>query len=80
MLKTLQTTYLRTFLCLLGLLFLNVSNAQFDIPPKPTKANPDAIYDYAGLLSNTEKATLENKIIKYSDTTSTQIVIAIIES
>ncbi len=78
--QTLHNRYLRNFFCLIGLLFLNISYGQFDIPPKPTKANPDAIYDYANLLSRQEKATLENKIIKYSDTTSTQIVIAIIES
>lgn len=80
MLKHLYTTHLRTFFCILGLFFLNVSYAQFDIPPKPTKVNPDAIYDYAGLLDRSQKASLENKIIKYSDTTSTQIVIAIIET
>lgn len=73
-------TYFKTFICIVGLFFLNVSYAQFDIPPKPTKANPDAVYDYANLLSGNEKAALENKLIKYSDTTSTQIVVVIIES
>ncbi len=55
-------------------------NAQYKIPAKPTKANPDAVYDYYKLLSPSEKAQLENKLIKYSDTTSTQIVVAIITS
>ncbi|QHI36821.1 hypothetical protein IMCC3317_21910 [Kordia antarctica] len=73
-------TYLKIFSFIIGLFFLNVSYAQFDIPPKPTKANPDAVYDYAGLLSGGEKAALENKLIKYSDTTSTQIVVVIIKS
>ena len=54
--------------------------AQFKIPEKPSKANPDSVYDYINLLSKGEKSTLENKLIKYSDTTSTQIVVAIIDS
>ncbi len=54
--------------------------AQFTIPEKPSKANPDSVYDYIGLLSKGEKATLEQKLIKYSDTTSTQIVVAIVAS
>ncbi|MGH1383625.1 TPM domain-containing protein [Kordia sp.] len=80
MLKTLHIKPLHTLIFLIGLFFLNVSHAQYDIPPKPTKANPDAVYDYAGLLSKGEKASLEHKLIKYSDTTSTQIVVVIIES
>jgi uncharacterized protein len=75
-----STTYFKTFICILGLFFLNIAHAQYDIPPKPTKANPDAVYDYANLLSSGEKAALENKLIKYSDTTSTQIVVVIIKS
>lgn len=53
---------------------------QFNIPEKPTKTNPDAVYDYIGLLSAGQKSALENKLIKYSDSTSTQIVIAIIST
>ena len=75
-----STTYLKTVIYIVGLFFLNIANAQYDIPPKPTKANPDAVYDYANLLSSGEKAALENKLIKYSDTTSTQIVVVIINS
>lgn len=75
-----STTYLKTFICIVGLFFLNVSYAQFDIPPKPTKADPDAVYDYAELLSGGEKASLENKLKRYQDSTSTQIVVAIIET
>jgi len=55
-------------------------HAQYDIPEKPSKANPDAVYDYYNLLNASEKAQLERKLIKYSDTTSTQIVVAIIPS
>jgi uncharacterized protein len=71
---------LQTLICGVLLLCLQVSYAQFTIPPKPKSNNARAVYDYINLLSSNEKATLENKLIKYSDTTSTQIVIAIIES
>lgn len=60
--------------------FASSSYAQFTIPEKPTKENPDAVYDYIGLLSKGQKDALENKLVRYSDTTSTQIVIAIISS
>jgi len=51
-------------------------NAQFDIPPIPK--DQTSVYDYAELLSASEKSNLEQKLIRYSDTTSTQIVVAII--
>ena len=55
--------------------------AQFNIPAKPTKASEQtSVYDYASLLSATEKQALERKLISYADTTSTQIVVAIIPS
>ena len=50
----------------------------YEIPEKPKKET--SVYDYVRLLSNNQKNNLENKLIKYSDTTSTQIVIAIIDS
>jgi uncharacterized protein len=62
------------------ILFLSVqlAQAQFKIPPKPEKQT--SLYDYYELLSANEKSYLEDKLVKYSDTTSTQIVIAIIAS
>ncbi|WP_264522367.1 TPM domain-containing protein [Flavobacterium sp. N1994] len=54
------------------------SFAQFDIPKKPDFQT--SVYDYANLLSATEKTQLEEKLIRYSDSTSTQIVVATIES
>lgn len=68
---------------ILALLFICSSIAcygQFTIPEKPSKANPDAVYDDIGLLTTSQKQALEEKLIRYSDTTSTQIVIAIISS
>ncbi len=57
-----------------------MSYGQFTIPEKPTKANPDAVYDYINLLTTSQKQALEEKLIRYSDTTSTQIVIAIVST
>jgi len=52
--------------------------AQFDIPKKPSLQT--SIYDYANVLAANEKSALEQKLIQYSDTTSTQIVVITIES
>ncbi len=58
--------------------FLFTANAQFKIPEKPEFQT--SIYDYYNLLSAVEKSDLEEKLVRYSDTTSTQIVVAIIRS
>ena len=66
---------------LLAILFLfNCSflSAQFTIPKKP--ALQTSVYDYANVLSATEKTQLEEKLVRYSDTTSTQIVVITVES
>jgi len=64
---------------LLTLLFsFNALFAQFDIPEKPKFQT--SVYDYYKLLTPSQKNSLEQKLIKYSDTTSTQIVVAIIAS
>lgn len=52
--------------------------AQFTIPEIPKFQT--SIYDYANVLSSTEKAQLEEKLVHYSDSTTTQIVIITIES
>ncbi|MES2410305.1 MAG: TPM domain-containing protein [Bacteroidota bacterium] len=52
--------------------------AQFDIPQKPDFQT--SVYDYANLLSATEKKQLEDKLVRYSDSTSTQMVVVTIES
>lgn len=59
-------------------LFTQLIIAQYKIPEKPKLQT--SVYDYIGLLSKEQKKTLERKLIKYSDTTSTQIVVAIINS
>lgn len=57
-------------------LFLGVITSGFSqegIPPPPKKQT--SLYDYANLLSKQEQQTLERNLIRYSDSTSTQIVV-----
>jgi len=76
-----KSSYYKTLLYVLcALFFVQFSFAQFTIPPKPAKADQDAVYDYAKLLTASQKVTLKERLIRYSDSTSTQIVIAIIPS
>lgn len=74
-----ESTY-RPIIYIILLLSSIGSWAQFTIPEKPDATNPDAVYDYINLLTTSQKQALENKLIRYSDTTSTQIVIAIIST
>lgn len=53
-------------------------HGQIEIPKKPS--NQTAVYDGASFLSKNEAQRLEQKLITYADTTSTQIVIATINS
>lgn len=75
-----QKSKARLNLFLYVFLFLNSSFlfAQFTIPEKPSFQT--SVYDYANVLSPQEKAQLEEKLIKYSDSTTTQIVVITIES
>ena len=52
--------------------------AQYDIPEIPKEQT--SVYDFISLLSTSEKSSLEENLIRYSDTTSTQIVVVIISS
>lgn len=52
--------------------------AQYTIPDKPSVQT--SVYDYVGLLAPAQARALEEKLIRYSDSTSTQIVLAIIAS
>ncbi len=64
----------------LGLAFFSIllANAQNPLAKKETKFK--GVYDYANMLSRQEANALSKKLIKYADTTSTQIVIAIIQN
>jgi len=48
---------------------------QFTIPEKPQLQT--SLYDYVSLLSKSDQKALEQKLIGYSDSTSTQIVVVI---
>jgi uncharacterized protein len=61
--------------------FFFSANAQYKIPPKPEELKEQkGVYDYIKLLSISDSLNLEQKLIRYSDTTSTQIVVVIIKS
>jgi len=64
------------FLFVLGSFSLAV--AQINIPKLPDTQT--AVYDGANMLSDSEESLIEQKLIRYADTTSTQIVVAIIPS
>lgn len=67
------------FVFLLMLLFSsNCIFSQFTIPEKPSFQT--SVYDYANLFNANEKTQLEEKLIHYSDTTTTQIVVITVES
>ena len=70
-----SSLFLKVLVCFL---FANVGFAQYTIPEKPDFQT--SVYDYAAVLSATEKSQLEEKLIKYSDSTTTQIVVITIES
>lgn len=66
------------FLLIVSLLLLHQFGfSQFTIPPKPDFQT--SVYDYAKLLNDSEKSALEEKLIKYSDSTTTQIVVITID-
>lgn len=68
----------KILLFLIGIFFIQSVVGQYTIPEKPKLQT--SVYDYINLLSSDQKSALEQKLIRYSDSTSTQIVIAIINS
>lgn len=54
------------------------ASAQYTIPQKPNVLYP--VYDEVGLLSESEKSQLNQKLIKFEDSTSTEIEVIIIPS
>src|SRR5690606_9198460 len=63
---------------LLALFTVSLESTQYPIPERPTVQT--SVYDYVDLLSGPQAKALEEKLIRYSDSTSTQIVVAIIGS
>lgn len=66
------------FVLLTVILFGNLTFAQFTIPKVP--AEQTSVYDYADVLNSEEESKLKEKLIRYSDSTTTQIVVITIES
>ena len=65
----------------IGYIFLlsSIQAFAFDVPPKPT-GNTRYINDYANLLSLDEENYLNQKLQKYWDSTSTDLVVVTLET
>jgi uncharacterized protein len=69
---------IKILILLLGFFATQIAFGQFTIPEKPKEQT--GVYDYVNLLSENQKINLENKLVRYSDSTSTQIVVIVIET
>ncbi|WP_343669033.1 TPM domain-containing protein [Chitinophaga sp.] len=72
---------MRQVYCLLLGFFLAIGMVQaqeLKIPPRPNP--PRLVNDLAGVLQSDQVAALENKLLEYNDTTSTQVAIVTIPS
>lgn len=70
--------FLNRIFTILGLCWGIFLSAQYTIPEKPAILYP--VYDEVGLLSKEEKSRLNEKLIKFEDSTSTEIEVIIIPS
>ena len=70
--------FLRNFIWVLFISIGGWLSAQYTIPEKPKVLYP--VYDEVGLLSSEEKELLNQKLIKFEDSTSTEIEVVIIPS
>ncbi len=61
----------------LGILIFSFISAQ-DIPERPNP--PRLVNDFAGILNSEENAALEQKLVIFNDSTSTQIAVVIVKS
>ncbi|MDP9229683.1 MAG: TPM domain-containing protein [Bacteroidota bacterium] len=68
----------RIFTILCSLFFVVVSVAQMPVPKKPNP--PRLVNDYTNTLTPEQRDALENKLVTYNDSTSTQIAVIIIAS
>jgi len=71
-----RTILVRTFLFLWIFLIGLAAFSQDGIPDKPEP--PRLVNDYANILSQEEANALEQKLVRFDDSTSTQIVVVII--
>ena len=75
-----RTTDRHKLTLLLGLLLVLLSfgttlQAQLPSPPNP----PRLVNDYSGTLSSSQINTLEHKLVAYNDSTSTQILVLLVD-
>ena len=75
-----KTTDRQKFTLLLGLLLVLLSlgttlKAQLPSPPYP----PRLVNDYTGTLTTSQINTLEHKLVAYNDSTSTQILVLLVD-
>ena len=66
------------YIFLLLIAQVGILSAQDNIPAAPVP--PRLVNDFAGLLSQGDRETLEHKLVAYNDTTSTQIAVVIVKS
>lgn len=74
--KTIKKAITKSWLTTCLVFFGFASYSQFSIPDKPNA--PNGVYDQVNLLSPAQKQQLIQKLKNYADSTSTQIVVAII--
>ncbi len=72
--KLLRLFVLSFFYCLSSIVSLQAQN--FPAQPNPARL----VNDFAGVLSSSQQAELEQKLVAFDDSTSTQIAVVIIES
>ena len=75
-----KTTNRQKYTLLLGLLFVLLTfsatlKAQLPNPPVP----PRLVNDHTGTLSTSQISTLEHKLVAYNDSTSTQILVLLVD-
>lgn len=71
---------MKLFLTAISLLFTICVSAQIDkiIPDPPSPAR--LVNDYTGTLTSAQQEALENKLVAYDDSTSSQVAVVIIKS
>jgi len=65
-------------LWILVFLVINYDVEAQDFPPRPDP--PKLVNDFASILNASEQQSLENKLVAYNDTTSTQIAVVTVNS
>jgi uncharacterized protein len=74
------SVFSKSLVILLFLVSQNIFSQGYEIPEKPKFQT--SVYDFTTpkLLTDSQRTSLETKLVRYSDSTSTQIVVAIIAS